>query len=819
MSGTPIPLKTISTHIATGLFLGIVAISGAQARPGGEPPGKPVKISWEDEELTLEAPTNITFTETISFTPDQRLNNVTVEAVPALERFVTVKPTTVSDLPAGDSQEVTLSISVPANKEPSQRIAGTIHVREGNRTLATPFKLNLDVVPGPDPDEDEASSPGELEVRSVSENAFNPTDAEIVFALQGASFAADPGLFHVFHKDKRVPDSKVQVSDQRVTVTPILEEGRNEILFRGEDTSQGLIGRRVTLWAGERTLRGKTVDEQGNPIPNSKVVVELGDDPSVQATVTSDSSGHFRVENLPARTVFLEASAADDDLLGTGAVNGAEGFTTIELSDIEKPSDVENNDFSQGLNGWDIGSSPVQLIPHVEPTDASTVTASSTTTGSVESAHTASREVLAAEFRRQRNDSVTTAATTSNNSDLDLELATQGEGPQQVSRTFEADPGTKSVTVRHRFITTEIPGGFFGTQFNDFFSVDIRTKQGGDSVTESKSMNGLGLGAFDASGATAWREASLPIQQAGDTVQVELTVANVADGLFDSRLVVDLIQENEFAITDMTLNDFDDTGLNFLSTDSHSFFGGNTRVHGTVTVEGPSDDGVADLKLEVIQGGTVVATADLASGAARSLQQSFGEDGRIEIGTSQLLFELASTQASNVDVSQNGTLTLRARATSVNGETTTRDLGSVVLLANFDGGNRYPSRDPGVGGDSWAQPNLLGIVNNLPGTFWNDFSNMNGGPFPPHSTHRGGQDADGWFRSYNARDAGTAQRLIELLNTSSGSDITSVLVTYQRSPNGPFWQAIKDVTLDDGREAKNVILRASGHATHFHISD
>jgi len=178
----------------------------------------------------------------------------------------------------------------------------------------------------------------------------------------------------------------------------------------------------------------------------------------------------------------------------------------------------------------------------------------------------------------------------------------------------------------------------------------------------------------------------------------------------------------------MTLNDIDGTGLAFLSTDSHSFFGGNSRVHGTVTVEGPSDDGLADLELEIIQGGRVVATADLASGAASALQQSFGEDGRIEIGTSQLLFELASSQASNVDVSQNGTLTLRARATSVNGETATRDLGNVVLLANFDGGNRYPSRDPGVGGDSWAQPNLLDIVNNLAGTFWNDLSNMNAGP-------------------------------------------------------------------------------------------
>lgn len=57
-------------------------------------------------------------------------------------------------------------------------------------------------------------------------------------------------------------------------------------------------------------------------------------------------------------------------------------------------------------------------------------------------------------------------------------------------------------------------------------------------------MNGLGLAAFDfKSGSTSWRRALLPISSSGDTVQVDVTVANVGDNLFNSKVVVDFVEE------------------------------------------------------------------------------------------------------------------------------------------------------------------------------------------------------------------------------------------------------------------------------------
>jgi hypothetical protein len=43
-----------------------------------------------------------------------------------------------------------------------------------------------------------------------------------------------------------------------------------------------------------------------------------------------------------------------------------------------------------------------------------------------------------------------------------------------------------------------------------------------------------------------------------------------------------------------------------------------------------------------------------------------------------------------------------------------------------------------------------------------------------------------------------------------------VLVTYTRQAGQPFFDVIKDVVLDDGRNAADVICVKGGHETHFH---
>ncbi len=138
-------------------------------------------------------------------------------------------------------------------------------------------------------------------------------------------------------------------------------------------------------------------------------------------------------------------------------------------------------------------------------------------------------------------------------------------------------------------------------------------------------------------------------------------------------------------------------------------------------------------------------------------------------------------------------------------------------LVRYTGANRYGGRDEGVGGDDWVKPSVRTVIEHFAGLTWGDFSNMNGGPFPPHQTHNDGNDADGWFNGYNARDAATAQTIIGHLNDATyGSRILTVYVTYQQANGNAFWEAIRNVTLNDGRQARDVIRPLGGHTTHFH---
>lgn len=57
-------------------------------------------------------------------------------------------------------------------------------------------------------------------------------------------------------------------------------------------------------------------------------------------------------------------------------------------------------------------------------------------------------------------------------------------------------------------------------------------------------MNGLGRAAFNfETKSTSWRRAVLPLSGSGDVVQVDITVANVGDGDYQSKVIVDFVEE------------------------------------------------------------------------------------------------------------------------------------------------------------------------------------------------------------------------------------------------------------------------------------
>lgn len=629
------------------------------------------------------------------------------------------------------------------------------------------------------PDESEQEdSEGTLTVIGIKEKGFNILQPLIQIQVAQANFSNDITDFYWEINGVTQPLDNLILNSNDLSFNANLSNGLNEIFFLGKDANGLALTYNTSIWAGDRSLPVTVIDEGGLPVSGASVKVVLSDSPEILETGTT-TGGVIIFPVVPNRTLIVTATTSDNKI-ANGAVVGTGSGITLQLLSFNPPSSIDNNDISQGTAGWNIGNSFVQVIPHVEG--------------------------AASSFQN-----LIANATTNQ----DLVLNTTTEGPRSISRTFTSDPGAKSISVRFKFVTSEVPGGFFGSRFNDNYSVSIRSLVAGGLIGEQNSMNGLGLGAFDASGATSWREITLPLSESGDVIQVDVTVANVGDGAFDSQVIIDFIEEDQIAITSLDLNDIDEADLEYISLGPHTHYNGNTRIHGTITVEGPESEQLNSLTLEVLSDGNVIATGTLASSVANTLTQAFGEDEKVEISSSQLLFEILGSGS----FTSNTSVQLRVKAETSSGESATKEAGSVPIMTSYSNTNRYGGRDENRGGDGWGLPEVLSYTGSLDNS-WRigDISNMNGGSFrPDHKTHRNGVDVDAWFPGYNNRDATTAQTLIDFLNSPLGPRITLIYVTYSKTNTNTFWNAIKDVTLSDGREAKDVITALGNHEKHFHL--
>lgn len=364
----------------------------------------------------------------------------------------------------------------------------------------------------PNPTEPGPTEPPLLTLKSPDPTKFHPAGpTSICVELENAVFASASLLVNSVAVSSPTMESDMWCGEVN------LANGINYIELLGLDSIGQSLELSTSVWGGSNSITVNLFESPGVPY-NSEAIVKaiLSDDNQVQSELTT-SSGSVVFENLPSRTIIFEAVGSGNEFGSTAGVAGQASIEDITFLSFNPPSAVPNNDFSLGLQGWKTGlANSVEVVPHEENVGPSS-----------------------GELRHRRREQSL--------EDQDLLLSTGGTmGVSTVSRTFETDEGVTGVIVRYRFVTSEVPGGFFGSMYNDYFSVSIRSQKGGGNVAEASSMNGLGLAAFDfASGSTDWRKIKMPIDPDGDTVQVDISVANVGDGLYDSYVIVDFIEETK----------------------------------------------------------------------------------------------------------------------------------------------------------------------------------------------------------------------------------------------------------------------------------
>ena len=306
------------------------------------------------------------------------------------------------------------------------------------------------------------------------------------FSLTGADFDTTAGDVVLTINGSQVPASSLTITEHLLSANIALANGKNVVSLKAYDTVGRPLYYNGTLWAGSSALTVRLINPDGTAFTQQATVLAiLSDDQSVRAELTT-TSGLVTFPNMPARTILIKAKGASNQT-GSAGIIGTSGSVTVKMNGFKPVSSIQNNDFSLGTAGWETGTSPVAIVSH--------------------------QEEIFSFF--QKGPAITAAMnlvpSATSLVDQDLQLNTSGEGEQSVSRTFAVSEGTTAVRIRYRFITTEVPGGYYGSQFNDYFRVSLRTQQGGGSEGENTAMNSLPISAFTGGGSTDWREVTLNV--------------------------------------------------------------------------------------------------------------------------------------------------------------------------------------------------------------------------------------------------------------------------------------------------------------------
>ena len=347
--------------------------------------------------------------------------------------------------------------------------------------------------------------------------------------VSGAEFAQDPSGITFTVNSADVFDSyAMDIGPTAINVNDItFSEGLNRIEFSAKSTEGEDLTLGEDVWAGQHDLVVYLVSETDPFLLESEIQIILSDNLEVTESQTV-LNGEAVFSNLPGRAILIEALGPNDEFGSNAVIGGFSSSVEVEMGGdpFANPSTIDNNDFSQGVSGWDTApedEGSVTIVDHEQfPGPPNSLLS-----------------------HRRLNGFWDYFDTSIENEDLCLDTAGIYDDERQVSRALETS-GSSLVHIRYRFQTSEVPGGYFGTQFNDYFRISLRSQSQKSTASETATMNGLGLDAFDyESGATAWRDVWLALDETGDTVAVDIAVANVADSFLDSEVCVDFVEEWE----------------------------------------------------------------------------------------------------------------------------------------------------------------------------------------------------------------------------------------------------------------------------------
>src|SRR3989338_11431241 len=107
-------------------------------------------ISWQQPKLEKSIHQGETLSDDFGFISNKELANVTVWVAPEIAPFVMVRPAQFERIQSGSVVRIQVIFTIPSDLTVGN-YNGTVHIRLGNRTIAKPLPINMNVLPQPPP--------------------------------------------------------------------------------------------------------------------------------------------------------------------------------------------------------------------------------------------------------------------------------------------------------------------------------------------------------------------------------------------------------------------------------------------------------------------------------------------------------------------------------------------------------------------------------------------------------------------------------------------------------------------------------------------
>jgi hypothetical protein len=279
------------------------------------------------------------------------------------------------------------------------------------------------------------SAPVQATAAATLTTQFNAVGAPVTFQMSGGTISTNPADTSVLLDGAPVPSATVFVTGSAVLLSNILHEGRNEISLACHDASGFAVTTDVTVWAGSRTLVVTALNASSSPIVGASVTATLVDDQTISVSGMSDGNGRVWVSNVPQSSAVAIQIAADWYRDASVVMAGGSTSTTQWL-------DLDNNDVSQGLDGWSWnGATPGNVA--VQWHSESSVTP--TTCGD-----------CIPRFDGPYDKVGVPGVPTASDGDADVVVNTHNSlVPITTTRRFKVQPGTRAVSLRYRMQSVE----------------------------------------------------------------------------------------------------------------------------------------------------------------------------------------------------------------------------------------------------------------------------------------------------------------------------------------------------------------------------